>query len=262
MLVLVSLLVGSALSPATEPSDPVASTYLGTPVPTSAEDEGWRFSITPYVWMYGIDGDVRIRDTTAEVDFGFDEILDSLDLALTVRVEAWKDRLGFYVDPSFGVLESEADTPGGEADIDTELVLVDFGALFRVLERTTDEGRARSADVYLGGRYLYLKNEIDLPLAADKEQSRDGVDLTVGARYGMDVTERLGFLVSGDVGGFGLGSSSELSWNAQGLGSFRVGDSGRLWAGYRVLDVDRDDGGSSGLDFTFSGPIVGYEFRL
>jgi hypothetical protein len=254
-----TLLVASAPSFFAEPGDPIASTASDA---VAAEDGSWRFSITPYVWMYGIDGDLRIRDTSAEFDVGFDEILDSLDLALTVRLEAWRERLGFYLDPSFGFLESDADTAGGEAEVDTELVLVDFGALYRVLAQTDAQGRARSADVYLGGRYMYLKNELDLPLAADKEQSRDGVDLTVGARFGMDVTERLGFLVSGDVGGFGLGSSSEFAWNAQGLGSFRIGASGRLWAGYRILDVDRDDGGSSGLDFQFSGPIVGYEFRL
>jgi hypothetical protein len=33
-----------------------------------------------------------------------------------------------------------------------------------------------------------------------------------------------------------------------------------LWAGYRQLDIDQDDGGSSGYDLRISGPLIGYEF--
>ncbi len=247
---------GGELAAATEPESLLRATWQST------AEEGWTLSFTPYFWLFGMDGDVRIRNTTVDFDVDFDDLLDNLDFALMGRVEAWRNRLGLYVDPLYGNLEVEAQAGANEVDLETELILVDFGALYRVFERHTEKGRSRAADVSLGGRYGYLKNELDFAMLSDKEQSADRVDLTVGARYGMDLTERFGFLVAGDVGGFGLGSSSDFAWNAQGLGSCRVGRSGRLWAGYRILDIDNDDGGSSGTEVQFSGPIVGYEFRF
>jgi hypothetical protein len=228
----------------------------------AAADEGWTFSLTPYLWLYGLDGDVRIRNTEADFDLSFGDILENLDIALMAHVEAWKGRVGLFVDPSYGRLLTEGDSNNVEVDVETDLILVDFGAFYRVLDRREEDGRARTADVSLGGRYVYLKNDIDFSLAADRDRSNDFVDLTVGGRYAMDLSERIGFLIGGDVGGFDFGSSSEFAWNAEALASFRLGQSGRLWAGYRILDFDRDDGGSNGIDVQFSGPIVGYEFRL
>lgn len=235
--------------------------WLAAPL-QSAADEGWTFSVTPYVWLFGMDGDVRVHDTTVELDVGFDDILENLDFALMGRVEAWKGAFGFYVDPLYGELGTETEVGPNDVDLDTEMFLVDFGVLYRVLDKRNAQGRSRTADLSLGGRYYDMKNEIDFAVIADREQSSDWVDLTLGARYEMDLTDRFGFLVAGDVGGFELGSSSDFAWNAQGLGSCRVGRSGRVWAGYAILAVDTDTGGSSGADVQFSGPIVGYEFRF
>lgn len=223
--------------------------------------QSWVFSVTPYVWMYGLDGDVRIRSAEADFDVSFGDILENLDVALMLHAEAWRGRFGFFLDPSYGRLMTEAESNNVDVDVETDLILVDFGGFYRVLDQRS-EGLARTADISLGGRYVYLKNEIDFAAATDRRRSNDFVDLTVGARYSMDLTRKVGLMVGGDVGGFDFGSSSEFAWNAEALSSFRIGESGRLWAGYRILDFDRDDGGSSGLDVQFSGPIVGYEFRL
>jgi hypothetical protein len=235
--------------------------WLGAPLQPAA-DGGWTFSVTPYLWLFGMDGDVRVRNTNVDIDIGFDDIWDNLDFALMGRMEAWQGPLGVYVDPLYGNLGVEGQAGPNDVDVDTEMVLVDFGVLYRVLDHHSAQGRSRTADVSLGGRYYYMKNEIDFAVLADREQSSDWVDLTVGGRYEMDLTDRFGFLVAGDVGGFELGSSSDFAWDAQALGSCRVGGSGRVWAGYRILDVDNDTGGSSGVDVQFSGPIVGYEFRF
>lgn len=223
--------------------------------------EGWVFSVTPYVWMYGLEGDVRIRSVEADLDVSFGDILESLDVALMLHAEAWKGRYGLFIDPSYGRLLTEGESSSTGVDVETDLILVDFGGFYRVLDQRS-AGLARTADLSLGGRYVYLRNEIDFTAATDRKLSNDFIDLTVGARYSMDLTRRVGLMIGGDVGGFDFGASSEFAWNAEALSSFRFGESGRLWAGYRILDFDRDDGGSNGLDVQFSGPIVGYEFRL
>jgi hypothetical protein len=249
-----------------EPSAPELRVEPGSPLSAAlnpAPAGRWKFSVTPYLWLFGMDGDVRVRNTTANIDVGFDDIWDNLDFALMGRVEAWEGHFGFYLDPLYGNLGVEGQVGPNDVDVDTEMILVDFGVLYRFLDTHNAQGLERTADVSLGGRYYYLKNEIDFAVLSDREESSDRVDLTVGARYAMDLTERFGIMVEGDVGGFELGgSASDFAWNAEALGSCRVGKSGRVWAGYRILDVDNDTGGSSGMDVQFSGPIVGYEFRF
>lgn len=250
---LTALLVGGSLNPEVQ-DPPIAG---GDP-----EEDRWEFSITPYLWMFGMDGDVRIRTTTAEFDVDFDDILDNLDLAAIARFEAQRGRIGLYLDPVYGQVSADGNSGAADVEVETDLFLLDFGARYRVLDRRTESGRMRLADVSLGGRYVYTDTDIDFAMLADRERSSDFIDLTVGARYGMDVTERLGLLIEGDVGGFGIGSSSEFSWNVAGLASWSFGRAGRLWAGYRHLDIDQDDGGSSGYDLQISGPLIGYEFNF
>ncbi len=230
----------------------------------SAEaNDGWTTSLTPYLWMFGMDGDVRIDNTEASFDASFGDIWDNLDFALMARLEAWHDDVGFYLDPLYGQLEADADSGAANAEVEVELVIVDFGMLYRIFDRPTEKGRARVADVYVGGRYMAIENDIDFDVLPDRGVTAETLDLTLGARYAMDVTDRLGFLVGGDVGGFDLGgSATDFTWNAEALGSFAFGKSGRLWAGYRVLDVDDDKGGPTGTEIEFAGPILGYEFRF
>lgn len=243
-------------SPAAAPSGPSRTQDAAV-----ARDT-WEISIAPYLWMFGLDGDVRIANQSASFDVGFDEVLENLDFALLARVEARKGVLGLYVDSIYGELSVDGSAGAATAELETELLVVDFGVLARVHESRTPSGRERAADVYLGGRYFESQNALDFAAFPDRERTTDFIDLVVGARYGMDATERLGFLFGGDVGGFGLGSSSELSWKLEGLASWGLGRAGRLWGGYRHLDVDADDGGSNGFDAGISGPLVGYEFRL
>lgn len=252
-LFLAALFVDGSASAAQE------SGILGNTAPQS---DRWEFTAAPYVWMFGMDGDVRIRNTTAEFDVDFDDILDNLDFAAMVQMEARKGPFGLFVDPTYGTISVDGKSDIVDVSVDTELFIVDFGARYRVMDQRTESGRARIADISLGGRYFYSSNELDFEVLPDQKDSSDFFDLTVGARYAMDVTDRFGLLVGGDIGGFGIGSSSELSWSVQAMASWSFHSAGVVWAGYRVLDIDQDDGGQTGYDLQLSGPVLGYEFRF
>jgi hypothetical protein len=231
-------------------------------VPSSTQSDQWEWSVAPYLWMFGMDGDVRIRNTSAEFDVGFDDIFDNLDIAAIASIEARRGAWGFFLEPVYGALSVDGKSGVADVEVNTELFLMDFGARYRFLDKRNEVGRARVADFSLGGRYFSIDNEIDFGVLPDRDRSTDFVDLTIGGRYAMDITDRFGMLVGGDVGGFGIGSSSEFSWNAEALLSWSFGRGGVLWGGYRMLDIDQDDGGSSGYDLELSGPLIGYEFRF
>jgi hypothetical protein len=52
--------------------------------------EGWQFEIRPYIWLAGIDGTLRVRNTSAKVGKDSKDVLGMLDFAAAAQVEAIK----------------------------------------------------------------------------------------------------------------------------------------------------------------------------
>jgi hypothetical protein len=128
----------------------------------------------------------------------------------------------------------------------------------------------------LGGDQLPGRSEslgrIDLPNASfsgaslggtdiDEEASVWWIDPVVGARIGIDACETLSFALSGNVGGFGIGSASDFSWETTFAGRYFLGEHWSLVAGYRALGFDRDSA-DAGLDLIFHGPVMGVIYRF
>ena len=87
------------------------------------------------------------------------------------------------------------------------------------------------------------------------------VDPVIGARIRVAITDRIDFTTIGDIGGFGVGNSSNLSWSAWGLVGYRLSDSWELKAGYRALAVRRSQE-TVGSDLIMHGALFGALFRF
>ena len=69
--------------------------------------------------------------------------------------------------------------------------------------------------------------------------------------------------VRGEVGGFGIGSASELTWSVVGGLGYKLSDRWTLKMGYRVYDIDYERGrGLSriGMDMRMHGPWLGLTY--
>ncbi|MBW2236914.1 MAG: hypothetical protein JRG85_16150 [Deltaproteobacteria bacterium] len=97
-------------------------------------------------------------------------------------------------------------------------------------------------------------------LDEDFETTLDWVDAVIGARVSADLTQRLQLIATGDVGGFGIGSAADVTWQALGVVGWRIGESWSLQLGYRAIGVDLDRGVNS-LDLVAHGPILGAVWR-
>src|SRR5438094_528492 len=64
--------------------------------PTITQAEPWQFTIAAPGWMAGLDGTIGVRGINADIDIGFDEILQHLDMIFAMRVEAQKGPFGIY----------------------------------------------------------------------------------------------------------------------------------------------------------------------
>jgi len=255
----------------------LAGGLAGAPVAAADDDGragGWRFEVTPYIWLPEIHGDVRIRDRSADFEVGFDDVFDLLgdgDLFGAMgHFEARSGRLALFADVVGTVVDDETDGQIARQDVDVDLdadfVTAEFGAAYRFLarDRFDLEGLA-------GGRYNYWYSEVTVkgPLQERRrDTSQEFVDPFFGLRGGVRLAEQWSLVARGDVGGFGAGS--ELAWLA--LGGVRWDMPWRLGAAslaafavYKVYDLDYETGAGGGeraLDIQLRGPALGLGFNF
>src|SRR5882724_11213182 len=67
-----------------------------TAAPTITQSEPWQFTIAAPGWMAGMDGTIGVRGVNADIDIGFDQILQHLDMIFAARAEARKGPFGIY----------------------------------------------------------------------------------------------------------------------------------------------------------------------
>lgn len=312
----------------------------------AADDDGWEFSLAPYLWGISMNGEATVKDLTVDIDVPFSDILEKFNGGLMGRAEARRGRwfgvfdgLGAVLDDqisagpvtaSFGpamvsgataigprgggtaaasVTVSQISAAVGPVDVDVDTRMLMFGLYggYRLLsmpmaevlgEAVADEPRRLNVDLYAGARYWNIKMEADVfipPVSVSGftvspslqitgggpgarrldfegevqvpgvtvgglrqkfETTVDWVDAVVGARVMADVHPRVRLIASGDLGGFGIGSSAELTWQAIGAVGWRLSESWSLQLGYRAIGIDLDRG-TNRIDMVAHGPLLG-----
>jgi hypothetical protein len=209
----------------------------------TAEIDGWHFSVAPYVWAFGIQGDVGTGKRQASVDASFVDILKKSDslVGLQGHAEAQYKRFGLFFDGTYAditasVNESASDgfiSADLKVDVDQQMAILEAGAFYRVVDdyqlRPRDPeygGGTFTFDALAGARYTYIGVDVNtkldinqLAFKRDFDGSRDWVDPFVGGRVRFGLTDAADFTLRGDVGGFGVGST--FTWNTQALLGYR-----------------------------------------
>jgi hypothetical protein len=92
------------------------------------------------------------------------------------------------------------------------------------------------------------------------EQRADWFDPIVGVRFRGDVTESVSLFLLGDLGGFGIGEASGLTWQVNAGLEWRFAERLSATVSYRALAADRDHG--SVTDAILYGPQLGLGLRF
>lgn len=264
----------------------------------------WRIDITPYGWMPSLNGTSTIKGHTADVDASFfgdlihRKIPEQL-FGLMAAFEARNDRfaiLGDFVYMKLGASKGGARsislsprlTLGVSANFEAtaEIIIAELAGAYELARWGSAAGSATSLDIYGGGRLWWQQAEASLDVAANlqillprrtfvisgtrafaKSGDVDWIDPMVGLRLRHQFVPGHELTLSGDVGGFGVGS--EFSWQAIGAYRFQFAQShGVTWSGmlgYRALYVDYTKGSGDtlyGFDMLQHGPIVGVSARF
>jgi hypothetical protein len=222
-----------------------------------AADDSWHFFVAPYLWVATLDGETGANGTTSNLNWSFEDIVQHLDMGFMGQFEAHRGRLGFVASPVYFSLSNDQRGPVSFIDIRTGLDAV-------VAEAFTTWELVPGFELLAGARYTEIDldvrvHNLDTGTSVSQQETKSWTDPIAGARYAHDFDDHWSIGLRGDVGG--SGGQSDFAWNAAATVGYKVGTSGRIYLGYRVLDYNYEDGTPANR-FTFNirvnGPVVGY----
>ena len=132
-------------------------------------------------------------------------------------------------------------------------------------------GKSLSVDFLAGGRFYEFSNILTVrpfdPFqpTVPLNLSATWVDMVIGGRTVIPITNSLDVFGRADIGGFGIGSSSTLAWNLVAGVDWKMTSCSSLVAGYRELNINKS-GGVGGTAFDFNakmyGPFMAITFQF
>jgi hypothetical protein len=223
-------------------------------VSATASAQQWDWKVTPYLWAAALDGSTTVGPITGDVSMSFSDVLDVLRGGALVRLEAQRDRHGFYGDLVYLRLKEEdaRNTVGGSLELKLDAFIAEGAYFYRMGDQYALE---------FGVRYLDFETTLRPALLPEAKRSSDFVDGLVGFRAEFDVNETWDILFRGNVGGGGSDFSAGLQVDFR----RRFASGNTLDIGYRALDIDyENDSGLAaiGLDLSMQGLAIGYTFDL
>ncbi len=185
---------------------------------------------------------------------------------IKVRLEAWKGRWGITADNTLANFSAESRIDNANTvklkgyDASTEL-----GGSYLIAKQSFGQTAGMMYEGMAGGRFVALRQELDYSSGVSVADKKAYVDPYVGARITWIMSRIWSFDVRGNVGGFGLGSGSELTWMVMPEVNLHISDSFIVNLGYRNYDVrtEKETGSEpTQFDGRVYGTFLGVEVRL
>jgi hypothetical protein len=217
--------------------------------PAAAQE--WDWSVTPYVWGTGIQGDMALGALARDVDVEFSEILDVLSGTALFHVEAARgehilfgDLVWLQLEPDDGIA-----TIGGVAQAELDSTIIELGY-----------ARDREGLGFeVGLRYWDLDMEIDPALLPGFSGGDRWTDVFGGIRNTRELGQSWTMTTRANIGAGG----TDLSIGLQ-LDFARELERGNaIVAGIKLLDIDYEStvrGRAFLLDAMFLGATAGFRF--
>lgn len=233
----------------------------------------WSFKISPYAWLAGTATDVggeKIRqsfnDLVSLTNVGFQMVVQARYKKWSLSSNLTYARLGDQVVEGpllidFGVDQIILDSKLGYTVIDK----IDFG---------NDVIRGWAMEATIGA--IYWSNDVSVGVEFDSDldipgfpvnisEKLDFVDLVFGTNFRIILSKSVLLGLSANIGGFGIGNSSDLYWDLLFVNTFKVSKLLTVTAGYKTF-TDKTTSGEGEEQIktnikTF-GPLLGISINL
>ena len=223
-----------------------------------ADRVGW--SITPYLWATETSVDLTFRDAdigTGEISFS--DLLDVLDAAFMIHVEGGRGNWTAFGDLTYLKTSDSTERTALVVDANSKQLFFD-GAI-----AWWPGGAGSNFNLYGGLRYTGFDDRYTFRLiinnapVAERRSTKDYYDALVGLRYRFDFSERWSLLTQADTS-FG-DSEGTILLRANLAWTVGKRQQNRILFGYQYKTAEfRDD--DLGLDFSYQGPMAGFNFRF
>jgi hypothetical protein len=233
-------------------------------VPPAQARDGWQFSVTPYLWMAGQSGSLRIGRIIPQqnVDASFSNIWRNLNFGVMGTFEARKDRWGIIVD-GFYVSVAKTSDPILGGRLGTARGELDNGVLQVAGAYRVYQSDLIPVDVLAGLRYTNVNATLSLspsellPSGAQRGKGESWVDGLVGVRATWHFADKWSLMGYADVGAGG----TNYSWQFAGVLFWNITKNIDLTTGYRILAQDYNSS-SFYYNIRTAGPFAGARIRF
>lgn len=257
------------------PQQPVFQEAAGNAFTGPSTTQGTWVLVAPYGWISGINGQIATPGRVLNINVSPSDVLqhlDDLNGAFMLHTEVGRGDWGLILDTNLIRLSPQVVTAPALIDVTLQQTLIEFLGMYRLVEASDYlvEGKSLTVDLLAGARYYQVGNSLAIdPFAPGptlfEERSKTWVDLVIGARARAPLTSNLDAFARADIGGFGIGSSSNLAWNVVAGLDYQWNSSTSLLAGYRILDIDQSSGAGAtafGFDVQMAGPFAALAFQF
>jgi hypothetical protein len=235
------------------------------------------YELSLYLWGASVAANIDTSEFDASSHISFSDILKNLNVAAMARARANFDKFSIVFDGEYLDLETDRESktvnvgpgPGvpitGSAKAELLAYFLELNSGYEIFNVSGPFSSGRNdhqhtrGELYLGARYYSMKPGIKLtgPFPSqDLGEWTSFVDGLVGARLFVDLSKTVMLGIQGDVGGFNIGNSSNLSWEQITSLSWRTSDSMTVSLGYKFLNVLKDSGEDATIKIQLRGPFL------
>lgn len=209
---------------------------LSVPASTARAGDGWRWSITPYLWASDVSETLIVDgQVVGGEDTEFKDLVDKLDSSLQLHFEGIGDRWGLFADVSYIDLRDSKTGEMGVARLDAKIeeTNLEGGMIYR------PGGRSGRFELLFGARSLAVDERYRLRLGelepVESRIDEDYLDAMVAARLKVPLSDRWAISLRGDYSTGG----TDYIWTAQGLLGWQFGKrrNSAVFVGYRYREL-------------------------
>jgi len=230
-----------------------------------------------YFWGAGVYGNIDTPEGEFSNNTEFSDIWDNLSGAFMAHGRFQTGDFSVVSDVMYVDIETDRKHKtvrlgpndgiriAADAKFELKNWIVDLTGGYKIFELDDVTLKPRG-ELYAGGRYWYLKPEVDVnvsgplnSLSRKIDPKEQWVDAIVGARFALALSPTVELSVQGDAGGFGIGNSSEFAWMQMTALSWHFTESWRLHLAYKFLQFRRDTGDIE-IKEQYRGPIIATSF--
>jgi hypothetical protein len=244
----------------------------------------WHFKFQPYFTIpISTYGTTAIGNRSVDFNLSLGQVLSALNFAVYGRLEAWNNNLGFIADASYQRLGSVASASILQTTLSASTSfsqgIYDLAISYHFGDPAQyslpDKPSNRSFPLYwfepiLGVRLNSLNASIDASLDFGRfdrnfqrtvSSGRTWLEPMIGAKLGVQVSDPVILWLRGDVSGFGLAGSPNLSWNIIAGADWWISPTTSLQLAYRFYQIDYGNNDLR-LKLGSNGPFLGVTFNF